>query len=81
MTVVHVYLVPGTLVPVQDGWCATCQASSLWSGPVWRLSPEGVSSHGDITGCAGCNSWARRPAPVVERAESLSRGARRAGRG
>jgi hypothetical protein len=81
MTVVHVYLVPGTLVPVPDGWCATCQASSLWTGPVWRLSPGGVSSHGDITGCAECNSWTRRPASVVDRAESLSRGARRAGQG
>jgi hypothetical protein len=81
MPVVHVYLVPGTLVRVQDGWCATCQVSSLWTGPVWRLSPGGVSAHGDITGCAECDTWTRRPAPAAEPAGSVSRGARRAGPG
>ncbi|GAA3557699.1 hypothetical protein GCM10022197_11210 [Microlunatus spumicola] len=81
MAVVHVYLVPGTLVRVQDGWCPTCQVSSVWTGPVWRLCPDGVSPNGDITGCAGCDTWNRRPAPAPDRAASLSRDARRAGPG
>lgn len=62
MAVIHVYLIPGTLSRVPDGWCDTCQASSVWTGPVWRLSPSGVSPHGEVTGCAQCDRWRRQPA-------------------
>ena len=55
--VVHVYLIPGTLARVPDGWCDTCQHSSIWTGPVWRLSPSGVALHGHVTGCHDCASW------------------------
>ena len=57
MAVVHVYLIPGTMSQVPDGWCETCQAPSTWTGPVWRLSPAGISLHGQVTGCADCATW------------------------
>jgi hypothetical protein len=60
MTVVHVYLIPGTLTPVPGGWCGTCQVPSMWTGPVWRLSDDGVALHGEITGCADCEAWTTR---------------------
>ena len=60
MAVVHVYLIPGTLTPVPDGWCLACQVSSMWTGPVWRLSPAGVELHGHVTGCADCDTWTTR---------------------
>jgi len=57
MAVVHVYLIPGHMSRVPDGWCGTCQVSSIWTGPVWRLSPSGVSRHGQVTGCPQCEVW------------------------
>ena len=62
MSVVHVYLIPGTMTRVPVGWCGTCQHSALWTGPVWRLSPTGVVLHGRVTGCADCDSWTTTPA-------------------
>lgn len=62
MAVVHVYLIPGTLTQVPDGWCETCQLPSLWEGPVWRLAPDGVDLHGHIGGCAECETWRTEPA-------------------
>jgi hypothetical protein len=65
MAVVHVYLIPGTLAQVPSGWCPSCQVSSIWTGPVWRLAPDGVTLHGQITGCADCETWSTQPAEPV----------------
>ena len=62
MAVVHVYLIPGTMTRVPDDWCRTCQVPSVWTGPVWRLSPTGIALHGQITGCADCDAWHTEPA-------------------
>jgi hypothetical protein len=61
MAVVHVYLIPGTMTRVAGGWCDTCQVSSIWTGPVWRLAPAGVALHGRITGCPDCDTWTTCP--------------------
>lgn len=55
--IVHVYLIPGTMTRLPDEWCDACQHSSIWTGPVWRLSPAGVDFHGHVTGCGDCSSW------------------------
>jgi hypothetical protein len=65
MAVVHVYLISGTLTQVPGGWCGACQVSSIWTGPVWRLSPDGVALHGEIVGCADCQEWVTTPADPV----------------
>ena len=79
MAVVHVYLIPGTMSQVPAGWCTTCQLPSVWTGPVWRLSPAGADLHGQVTGCADCDDWTTEPADAVE--ADLRRVARPAARG
>lgn len=59
MTAVHLYMIPGTLTRVPDGWCPDCQTSALWEGPIWTLDPTGVERWGWITGCGDCDWWRR----------------------
>lgn len=73
MAVVHVYLVPGTMSHVTDGWCDGCQVSAVWTGPVWRLSPAGASLHGQVTGCADCDVWTTETAPAAVTTTAVAR--------